>query len=79
MDQNSSSKIWYIVGAIVIIAFATWYFYEPRTPIDSTESTAVLSGGDTTADISADLDQITDDSSALDQDASASAEAVSGF
>lgn len=71
MDQNSSSKIWYIVGAIVIIAFAAWYFYEPRMPIDNAESTAALSGGDTTVDISADLDQITNDSSALDQEAAA--------
>lgn len=80
MDQttNQSSAKWYAVGAVVIVAFAFWYFYDKQTPSVNTESTAVeqtqtqeQSSGNTTADISADLNQIPDSSAGLDADASA--------
>jgi hypothetical protein len=93
MDQSVAVKhgisplVWYVVGAVVVIAVAVWYFYAPTTtaPVDTTESTAVEQGqsvttGDSaTADLSADLDAISDDSAALNQAAAASAADVSGF
>lgn len=65
-NQNSSTK-WYAVGAVVIVAFAFWYFYVKQSPDINTQPTE--SG--TTADISADFDQIQDVSAELDADASA--------
>jgi len=89
IDQGSSNKTetWYIAGAIVVIAvLALWYFYERQAPTAGTQPTAVeqaqtpsLSSGNTTADISADLNQSPDDSAALNQAEAASAQDVSGF
>ena len=85
-NQNSGAT-WYIVGVVVVIAvLALWYFYPAQTQNAGTESSAVeqvqtqpLSSGNTTADISADLNQTTNGSALLDQDAAASAAAVSSF
>jgi hypothetical protein len=86
-SQGSANGIWYAVGAAVVIALGLWYFYGTSAPATTTvESTAVeqtalpaLTGGNTTADISADLNQIPDTGAALDADASAAASALSGL
>ena len=75
MDKtNSSANVWYIIGAVVVIAaLAFWYFSTTRAP----STTGTETSGDTTAAaISAELNQISDDSGTLEQDASASAAAV---
>ena len=79
-------KTWYIIGAIVIIALGLWYFYAKPAPTAAPQTSAVeqaqtpgVTAGNTTADISADLAQVPDTSAALTADASASAQAVSGF
>ncbi|MDO8593588.1 MAG: hypothetical protein Q7R59_01655 [bacterium] len=82
--QGHSNGVWYAVGAVVIIALGFWYFYGMKVPAAETSAVEqveipALTGGNTTADISADLSQIPDDSAALNQDASASAQVVSGF
>lgn len=85
-NQNSSHTVWYIIG-IVVIALALWYFLSQspsstittETPITEETPQTTLSTGDSTADISADLNQTVDSSAALSADADASAQAVSGF
>lgn len=78
-------KMWWVVGGVVVLALAGWYFYGGKTPTGGEPSAAeqatipALSGGDTTADISADLAQTPDASAALDADAAASAQAVQGL
>lgn len=89
MGEGSSSKVWYVVvGLVVLAALAAWYFYDQgqRAPVSAPEASAVeeaqlpaLSSGDTAADISADLSQIPDTSAALDADAAAAAAAISGL
>lgn len=88
MDQttNQSSAKWYAVGAVVIVAFAFWYFYMKQSPAINTQPTAVeqvqtleLSGGNTTADITTDLNQVSDSSAALNADATAAANALKGL
>lgn len=85
---SHTNGVWYAVGAVVVIALGFWYFYTRPAPVPATDtqSTAVeqaqipaLTGGNTTADISADLGQIPDASAALDADASAAASAISGL
>ncbi len=87
MEQDSSAKVWYIIiGALVVIALGLWYFYwtgaltatAPTSAVEQAEIPA-LTGGDTTADISADLNQIPDTSAVLDADAAASADAIQGL
>ena len=69
MDQNSPTTVWYIIGAVVIIAaLGFWYYSTQMSPSD----TEILNDS-ATADISAELDQIPDDSGALEQDAAAAA------
>lgn len=85
MNPDSSSKTTYLIGAIVVIAaLGLWYYYsmQPQTataPTTLEESPAPLTSGDTTADISADLSQLPDDTATLNQNAAASADAVEGF
>lgn len=87
--QSSSPAVWYIAGAAVIIALALGYLYmanqpsaeEQMTDTQATtgqEQTQAPASGNTTADISADLNQV-DSSSSLDAEAAASADSVSGF
>ena len=81
--QGSSASVWYVVGAIVVVALVASYFVmkspsATEVPSDSqalTEQTETpaLTAGNTTSDISADLIQTTDASAGLDADASASA------
>ena len=78
--------MWYIVGAVVVIAvLALWYFSSMKSQTEGTPSTAEtaqtvpLSSGDTTADISSDINQLPDDSAGLNQEQAASIQAVSGF
>ena len=81
--QSSSSKTMYIIiGAVVVIALVVAYFAlkSPTTSEVMTDSQALteqtvdpaLTEGNTTADISADLNQLVGDSAALDADAAAS-------
>ena len=88
MDYHSSHKVWYIVGAIVlvVIAGALWYLYGGQAMPYGAQNTSMeqtvpgaLSSGNTTADILSDLNQTLDDSADLDQAAASSAAAVQGF
>lgn len=83
-DQNSSGKMWYLIIAVVIIALGLWYYYGKQTSSTGTESPAAQQAasdvsGNTTTDISANLNQIPNDSALLDQDASAVDQAVQGL
>jgi len=90
MNEGSSGKTWYVIILVVLIAvFALWYFSsntavapvveQPQaSALDQTQIPA-LTGGNTTADIAADLNQVPNTASALDADAAASAQAVQGF
>lgn len=86
MEQNSSVKLWWIVGAIAILAVAGWYFYPkqaaapgPQASSGEPPQAATVGSGDTVADISADLAATPDDSAALNAAAAASAADVQGF
>lgn len=90
MDQSTnqnSGGIWYLVGLIVIAGLALWYFYGnqmswgPASEQSPTAAEALppISSGNTTADISSDLEQTANAAAALDQDAAASAQDVSSF
>ena len=82
------NKILYIIGILIIMVTVAFLYFsakQAQAPT-TTESTAVeqtqippLASGNTTADISADLNQVPDTSAALDQAATASAQAVQGF
>ncbi|TSC71172.1 MAG: hypothetical protein G01um101449_100 [Parcubacteria group bacterium Gr01-1014_49] len=76
--------MWYLIIAVVIIALGLWYYYGKQTSSTGTESPAAQQAasdvsGNTTIDISADLDQIPDVSADLDQDAAAADQAVQGL
>jgi len=81
MGQDSSNGTRYaVIGIVIIIALALWYFYAKRAPVDGIQTQSAEqaqlpapSSGNTTADISSDLNQIPDTSAALNADASASA------
>lgn len=90
-EREISLAVKYIAGVVgvIVLALIGWYFYaiqnEPvatvPTVATSTGSAAetplpALSGGNTTADITNDLNQIPDASAALDADAAASAQGV---
>ena len=83
-DQGSY-KVWYIIGIVVILAF--WYFYgmkkEPVTvPASSVVEqipVAQPTSGNTTADISTDLNQIADTAAVLAQDAPAAPQELQGL
>src|SRR3989344_2000662 len=88
-EPSHSNGAWYAIAAVVVIALGLWFYYGTKAPeeqpagtrasaVEQTEIPA-LTGGNTTADISADLDQIPDTSAALDAEAAASGAAVSGF
>jgi hypothetical protein len=81
--QQSSKKMWYIIGIIIIAALAFWYF-SSTSPAPGIESSTIVEQAqtvpqDTTTDISADLNQIPDDTAELDQAQSASAATVQGL
>ena len=93
VEQGSSAKVWYIVGAVaVIVLLALWYVYSTQTPSVNTETstattqttpavetqTTQLTGGNTTSDISADLNQ-TDSSVGLDADSAATTNDLQGL
>lgn len=85
VNQDSSGATVYVVGAIIVVAaLGIWYYYSMQPQTAAAPSTiegaqAPLSSGDTTADISVDLNQLPDDTAGLNQNAAASAEAVEGF
>lgn len=85
-EQSSSATIWYIVlAAVVVIGLGLYFVLQPPVTADQaatdtqapTEQTLPApTTGNTTADISADLNQIQDSSATLDADATASANEV---
>ena len=79
MDQttNSSNTMWYIIGAVVIIALAFWYF--SASPVPSPTASTQTTSDNTATAITAELNQTSDGSAVLNQDAAASAQVVSGF
>ncbi|MFA6279052.1 MAG: hypothetical protein WCS97_02870 [Candidatus Paceibacterota bacterium] len=77
IDQNSSNKMLYVVGIVIIIALAFWYF--SSSPVQAPTSNTQATSDNTTAAISAELSQTSDGSAELDQAAAASAQAVQGF
>ena len=86
MEQDSSGNTWLIIGVVVVAVAALWYFYGRQAPTLDAGSSAVeqtqmpaLAGGDTTANIGADLSQVPDTSAALDADAAAAAADISGL
>lgn len=94
IDQSSSSNMWYIAGAVIVIAVLALWYYSTQTPSVNTQSpivvgtetsavdvaqTAPLSSGNSVADILTDLNQTLDGSAELSQAAASSAEAVQGF
>ena len=87
--QGPSATIWYIVlAAVVVIGLGLYFVLKPpvteqaATDAQSSAEQAqlpALTGGNTTADISADLNQIQDSSATLDADAAASANDIQGL
>ena len=69
--------MWYIVGAIVVIALGFWYFYGSKAPTPGAQPTA--QSANTTAAIANDLNATPDVGAGLTADQAASAQAVSGF
>lgn len=90
--QSSSNMTAYVVVgvAVVVAALALWYIYAAQIPPVRTEiptatteapaseqaQTPASANGNTTANISAELNQVSNTSSALDADAAASANDV---
>lgn len=86
-QQASSANVWYGVAVVVVIAIALGVAYfvmnpastgteeeaanSQTTPLEQTQTT-VPTAGNTTADISAELNQIPDTSASLDADAASS-------
>lgn len=85
LNQNSSNKILYSVGAIIVIALVAWYLTSkqpvtsPKTTVDEQASTPSLTSGDTTVDIMMELNMTPDNSATIDQDAAATASAIQGL
>lgn len=77
-NKKSSNKTWYIIGIIIIIALAFWYFSTKSSSTPAPTATG-QAGSDSVSAISSDLNQIPDDTAALDQAASSSAAAVNSF
>lgn len=69
--------MWYIIGAVIIIALAFWYF--SASPAQAPTAGTQTQSDNTVAAISADLNQTSDGSAELDQAAAASAQSVQGF
>ncbi|MDP1690274.1 MAG: hypothetical protein Q8L52_03695 [bacterium] len=92
-NQGSFTKIWYIVGAVVVIALVVWYFYgrsvptvsapastaTTQNPATGTVPTSAVTTGNTTTDIANDLNNTPDATAGLNADAAASAQAVQGL
>jgi len=75
MDQGSA-KMWWIIGIIVVVAVAGWYFYGNKTPSSGVQTSAIPN---TTTDIANDLVATPDVSAGLTADEATSAQTVSGF
>lgn len=70
--------MWYLIGALAVIALALWYFYGQQASsveAPTVEETQIpdLSVGDTTADIASDLGETPDASADLEAAAAAAA------
>ena len=87
VEQSSSATIWYIVLAAVVVIGLGFLYFVTNSPVTyetapdaqtSTEQTQIPAPteGNTTADISADLNQIQDSSAALDADSTASSNEI---
>jgi len=77
------NKTRYIIGAVVVIALAFWYLYPLNSSVDTVPPETVTqtpaSAGNTTAEISAEFEQIADDTAELNQAAASSAQDVQGL
>lgn len=71
--------MWYIVGAVVVIALGFWYFYGSTAPTPGAQPTAVSQSANTTAAIANDLNATPDVGAGLTADQAVSAQVVSGF
>ncbi len=70
--------MWYVIGAVVIVALAFWYF--SASPAKApTASTTQIPSDNTTAAISTALNQTSDGTAELNAAAASSAQAVQGF
>lgn len=90
-DGSSSNTVWYVIGAVVVVAvLALLYFYEIKDPIATDDQAPVaeqqeqaaapaLTSGNTTSDISADINQTPDTSSELEAETAASAAVIQGL
>lgn len=94
MEQSSLHNVWYIAGAIVVIAALGLWYYSSLSPAADMSSQTVgtetqtvspaqqvtsLSSGNSVEDISADLTQTSDGSAELSQAAAASVQDIQGF
>jgi hypothetical protein len=77
VPQSSSMKIWVVALVVAVLAAAAIWYYSTRAAMPvSSQNTAE----DTNAtSISAEFEQLPDDSAALNQDAAASAQTVGSF
>lgn len=78
-DQGSSAKMWWIIGGLVVLAVAGWYFYGGKTTAPSAQAPTVSQSANTTAAIANELNAVPDVSAGLTADQAASAQTVSGF
>lgn len=91
MPPHSSHKVWYIIGAVVLVVIlgvVSYLYYgtqsmpagtqTPATAIEKVQTTG-LSAGDTTEEIMADLEKTLNDVNGLEQAAASSAAAVQSF
>lgn len=67
-NKNNKTWIWVVVGALVVVGLWWYVYYAPSYQAPGAQPQAVqpLSGGDTTADITADLNAV--DLGNVDQD-----------
>mgnify|MGYP001561770576 CR=1 FL=1 len=78
MENQSTGRTVGIVVAVIVVGLGFWYFVMKSPATDSQTSVEQVqipapTVGNTTADISADLNQIPDTSTALDAEAAATA------
>lgn len=80
MENQSTVQTVGVIVAVVVIGLGLWYFFTKspntgsQTPAEQAQT--VPTTGNTTADISTDLNQVPDSSAGLDADASASSQDI---
>ncbi len=86
MNEGSSYVMWYIVGAVIVIAALAFWYYSSQSTMTNIQNTVVdqtqtesLTTSNSVVDIMADLNQTLDSSAELNQAAAASAQDVQAF